>query len=49
MEYAKMDMAAFELQVFGNELPYFGVYRQQEVSVGYCSRRSSNNTLTINS
>jgi len=38
MEYAKMDMADFELRIFGTELPYFGVYRQEEIFVGYCCR-----------
>jgi hypothetical protein len=44
MEYAKMDIADFELRIFGNELPYFGVYRQQEISVGYCIRRGTYKT-----
>ncbi len=33
-----MDIADFELRIFGNELPYYGVYRQQENLVGHCSQ-----------
>ena len=41
MEYAKMDVADFELRIFGNELPYFGVYWQRKAKLDIKSKSTT--------